>query len=93
LDQTNSHYLQAGSVRINGIAQLETVVNLFANYVEIFFTVWGIYSIVCALREKQSGKSKWRGVAKGAAILFVGLATPGLLNFLVAAGRDNGWFN
>jgi hypothetical protein len=78
-----------GTVRVNNLANIEALLNIFANMAEILGIVLGGYTIIDSLMKDRNVKKLVYGVAM---ILF-GLATPGLLNWLVASARDSALFN
>jgi len=93
----------AGTVRVNNLANLEAVLNIFANLIEVALVVIGI--LLCASAPfpvPENGKKSvlpWGSMSKEARItfgvtaLFLGLMTPGVINYLVASARDANLFS
>jgi hypothetical protein len=79
----------AGTVRVNNLANIETALTILANSAELLGLVLGGGTIVSALMKGFKG----RRFAYGVAMIMLGLATPGILNWFVASGRDSGLFN
>jgi hypothetical protein len=92
----------AGTIRVNNLANLEAMLNIFANTAELLGMLFGamlIFNSVAA----RAGESKLLGIflpqqrglrfALGAAILFVGLSVPGFINYMVASARDANLFS
>jgi nitrate reductase NapAB chaperone NapD len=91
----------AGTVRVNNLANLEALINLIANFCEVTFVIVGGVSLLNAATIK-SATTKLLGmmtldrpglVVAGTTLIIVGLAIPGVLNFLVASARDAALFN
>ncbi len=84
----------AGTVRVNNLANVEALLNIISVGTEILALVWGIPTIIIGImqmtRRKDAGLSK---VSVGTLIILIGLATPGAINWLVAAARDANLFN
>jgi hypothetical protein len=84
----------AGTVRVNNLANLEALLNIMANGMEILGIAWGgpamIMGFMCMSAGTQDAAKK---VLSGAAGVTGGLATPGVINWLVASARDANLFN
>ncbi len=85
----------------NHLTNLEALLNIIANGIELIGVCWGIGTILEALlniiaygiepaRETEHATKK---ILNGACGVFVGLATPGIINWLVATARDANLFN
>jgi hypothetical protein len=84
----------SGTVRVNNLANLEAVLNIFANGVEILCIAWGGATMVIGFRCMSRGDHGGaKQVLLGAIIVLFGLATPGCINWLVAGARDANLFN
>lgn len=83
----------AGTVRVNMLANLEALLNITANGAAIIGIIWASVLLVTVHRcmKTNSRKAKIR-IAFGVCILALALATPGLVNWLVAAARDANLF-
>jgi len=84
----------AGTVRVNNLANLEALLNIIANGMEILGIAWGgptIISGFMCMAARTSGALK--RVLFGAAGTVGGLATPGVINWLVASSRDANLFS
>ncbi len=84
----------AGTVRVNNLANLEALLNIIANGMEILGIAWGgptmIWGFMHLAAGTHDGKKK---VLYGACGVTGGLATPGLINWLVASARDAALFS
>jgi hypothetical protein len=99
-DEDSSGGDSAGTVKVNNLANLEALLNIFANGAEILgiaiggpLTFFGVPAGLILLFMK--GK-RWIGgllLVVGPMILGFGLATPGIINWMVSMARDNGMFN
>ncbi|HMY52443.1 MAG TPA: hypothetical protein PLI59_19725 [Candidatus Obscuribacter sp.] len=101
----------AGTVRVNMLANLETLLNIFANGTELIMIAFGVLLIIFAFyqmyRARQVAASRlrpatvailpWRlcttRLYAGGAVIGLGLAVPGALNWMVAFARDYALFN
>ncbi len=95
----------AGTVRVNNLANEEALLNILANGMEILLIAWGSLSMVSCffdmltiniefLHGNSHGTEWWiRRVGSGFAAVAAGLATPGLVNWLVACSRDSNLFS
>ena len=80
----------AGTVRVNNLANLEALLNILANGGEILGLTVGLGYIINALCR---ARFKPRRLAFGASLMAIGLAIPGIINWLVASARDANLFN
>ncbi len=84
-----------GTVRVNNLANLEALLNIIANGCELLFLSFGVITIVSAFFNRQK-KNEWKMVKQigmGVACAVIGLATPGVINWLVASARDANLFS
>ncbi|MBS2008091.1 MAG: hypothetical protein JST01_13675, partial [Cyanobacteria bacterium SZAS TMP-1] len=78
-----------GAVRVNNLANLEAGLNIIANLAELTGIILGGFTIV-------DGFIKGRNVKRlvyGVSLILLGLATPGMINWLIASARDSALFN
>jgi hypothetical protein len=84
----------AGTVRVNNLANLEALLNIMANGFEILGIAWGGPTIIMAFMSLGAGaQDGMKRVMGGVAGVTGGLATPGVINWLVASARDANLFN
>ncbi|HEY9772904.1 MAG TPA: hypothetical protein V6C81_03740 [Planktothrix sp.] len=84
----------AGTVRVNNLANLEALLNIMANGMEILGIAWGGPCMIMGFMHMATGASDSFGkVLKGAAGVVGGMATPGIINWLVASARDANLFS
>lgn len=101
----------AGTVRVNMLANLEALLNIFANGTELIMIACGVLLIIFAFhqmyRAREAAASRlrpatvailpWRlcttRLYAGGAVIALGLAVPGALNWAVAFARDCALFN
>ena len=85
----------AGTVRVNNLANLEALLNIIANGCELLFMSIGVVMIVSALINiaKKNAMGTARQIGVGVACAIIGLATPGVINWLVASARDANLFS
>jgi len=94
----------AGVVRVNMLANLEALLNIFANTIEVTAIAVGLVLFLVGLRTHSqsascltsSDSADKRARFKrhlGALLVKVGLVTPLAINWLVAAARDASLFN
>lgn len=79
----------AGTVRVNNLANVETLLNMLANGIAITGSILGLVTAVNACLRGFKPKS----FAVGLSMIVFGLATPGMINWLVACARDSALFN
>lgn len=87
----------AGTVRVNNLANLEASLNLLANASEILGIVFGVVLLVPGLLGMKlefpvQMKPSTR-VLVGGALIALGLAIPGFVNWTVASARDANLFS
>jgi hypothetical protein len=84
----------AGTVRVNNLANLEALLNIMSNGFEVLGIAWGGPTIILGFMSlgcgAQDGPKRVMGGISG---VVGGLATPGVINWLVACGRDANLFN
>ncbi|MBX9766434.1 MAG: hypothetical protein K2X47_04105 [Bdellovibrionales bacterium] len=84
----------AGTVRVNNLANLEALLNIIANGMEILGIAWGGPTMIMGFMHLAAGTNDAKKkVLYGACGVTGGLATPGLINWLVASARDAALFN
>jgi len=84
----------AGTVRVNNLANLEALLNIEANGMEIIGIAWGGPCLIMGFMHMAAGSGDaMQRVLKGMAGVVGGLATPGMINWLVASARDANLFN
>ncbi len=79
-----------GTVRINNLANLEALLNTSANFAELGGLICGAVFIVIGLSKKNL---RVRRIATGVQLIIMGLAFPGMVNWLCASGRDASLFD
>ncbi len=84
----------AGKVRVNNLANLEALLNIIANGMEILGIAWGGPTMIMGFMHMAAGtQDAMKRVLFGCAGVTGGLATPGMINWLVASCRDANLFN
>ncbi len=84
----------AGTVRVNNLSNLEALLNIIANGMEILGIAWGGPTLIWGfMNMAASTKDALKKVIWGCAGVTGGLATPGLINWLVASCRDANLFS
>ncbi|MBX9687138.1 MAG: hypothetical protein K2X27_10575 [Candidatus Obscuribacterales bacterium] len=90
----------AGAVRVNNLANFEALMNILANGCEIVFSVGGLFMLTTAFRQlfqslngSAPKKINWRLLLWGLALIILGLAIPGTLNWFLASARDMSYFS
>jgi hypothetical protein len=92
----------AGTVRVNNLANLEALLNIFANLGEIGFGIIGALfvlhgllrgTVVTELMGQEIEFGPGKRIAIGATLIFIGLTVPGLINWFVASARDANLFS
>jgi hypothetical protein len=93
---------EAGTVRVNNLANLEALLNIIANLLEITFVLAGfvflcygfaITKAVSWVFSRIASISPLKQVAIGVSLVVIGLAIPGVINWFVASVRDGGGFS
>ena len=83
----------AGTVRVNNLSNLEALLNILANGMEILGIAWGGPTLIYGFMKMAAGsKDSVKGIIHGCCGVTGGLATPGLINWLVASARDANLF-
>jgi hypothetical protein len=86
-----------GTVRVNNLANLEALINICANGLELVGMIWGGISLVMGAMGKgmiSPFKLSAKGrMAFGVTIVLLGLAAPGMFNWLLASARDANLFS
>lgn len=89
----------AGTVRVNNLANLEALLNIFANCVELLGLIYGGAALISLLGNSQEGASFFFGTKPAARLslaivcITTGLGTPGTINWFVASARDSNLFS
>jgi hypothetical protein len=92
----------AGTVRANNLANLEALLNVFANSVQVLAILWGAITLAsCSSRYMPSkydqllfgSTSKIARINYAIIAFFAGLSMPSVVNFLVASARDANLFS
>ena len=84
----------AGTVRVNNLANLEALMNIIANGMEILGIAWGGPTMIMGFMHMAAGShDAMKKVLFGMAGVTGGLATPGMINWLVASARDANLFS
>ncbi len=84
----------AGTVRVNNLANLEALLNIIANGMEILGIAWGGPTLIYGFMKMAAGsKDSVKSIIHGCCGITGGLATPGLINWLVASARDANLFS
>lgn len=84
----------AGTVRVNNLANLEALLNIIANGMEILGIAWGGPTLIYGFMKMAAGtKDSVKNIIHGCCGITGGLATPGLINWLVASARDANLFS
>jgi hypothetical protein len=79
----------AGTIRVNNLANAEAMLNIFANAVEILGILFGGFTVIATLITGCKAKR----LALGLAMILLGLATPGVVNWLMASARDSNLYS
>ena len=74
----------AGTIRVNNLANIEALLNIVANLIEMAGISFGGFIIVDGCRKGFNVNKLVYGIAA----ILLGLATPGVINWLVASARD-----
>lgn len=84
----------AGTVRVNNLANAEATANIIANAIEILGLGWGSITVLVTLMQGRSAFYTRRGRLIAAAIaIFIGVATPSVLNMFIQALQEGCQFN
>ncbi len=91
----------SGTVRVNNLANLESLLNIIANLSEMAGILLGLSLIVQTFLFREAA-TRWFGlkgvsapwmVAIGMIMIVAGLAVPGMINWFVASARDANLFS
>lgn len=84
----------AGTVRVNNLANLEALCNIIANGMEILGIAWGGPTIIMGFMSMSAGtQDAMKRIIWGMSGVTGGMATPGVINWLVASARDANLFS
>ena len=84
----------AGTVRVNNLANLEALLNIIANGMEILGIAWGGPTMIWGFMNMAAGtQDAMKRIIWGMGGVTGGLATPGMINWLVASCRDANLFS
>lgn len=84
----------AGTVRVNNLANLEALCNIIANGMEILGIAWGGPTIIMGFMCMSAGtQDAMKRIIWGMCGVTGGMATPGVINWLVASARDANLFS
>ncbi len=84
----------AGTVRVQNLANLEALTNIIANGMIILGIAWGGPTIIMGFMAMSAGQQDaLKRIIWGLCGVTGGIATPGVINWLVASGRDAGLFS
>lgn len=84
----------AATVRVNNLSNLEALLNIIANGMEILGIAWGGPTMIMGFMHMAAGtQDAMKRVLFGCAGVTGGLATPGMINWLVASCRDANLFS
>lgn len=84
----------SGTVRVQNLANLEALTNIIANGMIILGIAWGGPTIIMGFMSMSAGQQDaLKRIIWGLCGVTGGMATPGVINWLVASGRDAGLFN
>lgn len=82
----------AGAVRVNMLANLESLLNICANGAQLTGIIWGAFLLwACVRKLRQPGFG--RAFAFAMLPIILGVCTPGSINWVVATARDAGLFS
>jgi hypothetical protein len=89
----------SGTVRVNNLANLEAMLNILANSGELLGILGGGYLIIASIFSTSTVTifglklTRLQAAAIGFVAGFIGLAIPGMINFMVASARDANLFS
>jgi len=83
----------AGTVRMNCLANLEALLNIAANGIEITGILISAVMLIRAMIRDCNGTTRLKALVVAMLPLVIGLSTPGVMNWLVAAARDANLFS
>ncbi len=98
LDATVIHGVNtAGTIRINNLANLEAVLNIFSNFGELIAIAIGALLLIPGVLgislENPVKLSPQKRAIVGGALITLGLLIPGFMNWMVASARDANLFS
>lgn len=97
-DEETAKAFAASTVRVNNLANLEALLNIIANGIEILSLAIGVPALfafpvgIFLLFKKNMRVYGIICIVAPIVIIIVGLATPGIINWIVASMRDSGGF-
>lgn len=83
----------AGTVRINNLANLEAMLNLFANGIQILGILGGVALMASGILDRAMEKWSTSRLACGLLMILAGLASPGVISYFVSSARDANLFS
>ncbi len=87
----------AGTVRVNNLANLEAMFNIFTNVTELAGLILGSCLIGCTFLQHfwlfRNGFGRKTAIIYGVILILGGLAFPGIVNWFVASARDANLFS
>ncbi len=85
----------AGTVRVNNLANLEAMLNIFVNTFEILCILSGATLLVAGLKPRpgQEQRRSFAYAMTGIALIVSGIAAPGMVNYMLASARDANLFS
>lgn len=92
----------AGTVRVNNLANLEAILNIFANLVELIgLSLGGLFLISSVFSPVKEGVTFWAWrkmsqpmrIAVGAVLVTIAFMTPTFIDYMVASARDANVFS
>lgn len=83
----------AGTVRVNNLANLEAMLNLFANGIQILGILGGVALMASGILDRAMEKWSTSRLAFGLLMILAGLASPGVVNYFVSSARDANLFS
>lgn len=97
-DEETARALAASSAKVNDLANLEALLNIVANGIEILSLAIGVPTLVAVpvgiflLFKKNMRIYGIICIVAPIVVIVVGLAAPGIINWIVASVRDSGGF-
>lgn len=83
----------AGTVRVNSLANLESIINLVVLGLEGLSIIYGALSLFQGFFLPNTRSSATKKLLLGSALLLIGLSIPGAFNYLFGAARDANLFS
>lgn len=78
----------SGLVRTCNLANLEALMNVFANGVELVSILYASWLLVRAISKPDSKMKRFQKISVAVSIMGGGLSVPSLFNFTIATARD-----